>query len=66
MKLRALERLGIPTVILLKSSDPVLTMALWGGSTVWHRRVNHSLMLLAAADSSLPHGPFEAFPFPHV
>lgn len=36
----------------LKYCDPVLTMSQWRGQTASHRGVNHSLMLLAAADSS--------------
>ena len=36
----------------LKSCDPLLTMSLWGEQTASHRGVNHSLMLLAAADTS--------------
>lgn len=36
----------------LKSCDPVLATSLWRGQTASHRGVNHSLMLLAAADTS--------------
>lgn len=41
-----------PKCYFLKSCDPFLTMSLWGEQTASHRGVNHSLMLLAAADTS--------------
>lgn len=36
----------------LKSCDPLPTTSLWGEQTANHGGVNHSLMLLAAADTS--------------
>ena len=52
----------------LKSCDPVLATSLWRGQTASHRGVNHSLMLLAAADTSTllffrPCGPFQALSY---